>query len=286
MSDSYKVYASKEYVDSKIAESRVQPDWNQNDPSAADYVKNRTHYEAIETVTLVDNVSVAVSGNWSAQNAFQMNGLIAGEDCIVTVDGVEYALKIVDCSGVSGWEKWCFIGNLSFVDSAVANLEGSDTSAPFVIGWQPANNTTMLYHQTDGTHTVSIAVGRSVCHPLDPKFINSWDAVIEWAVDSDVATLPEDDAISDFKDSTGLYDKLMPIIQAGNKPKILLRGERNGNIAFFIEPFLVNTSDSDEDGENDRIYLYVFEDGMHGIKARYIIIAPSGITAVGTTTVI
>lgn len=43
MSNSYKVYASQEYVDSKIEESRVQPDWNQNDPTAADYVKNRTH---------------------------------------------------------------------------------------------------------------------------------------------------------------------------------------------------------------------------------------------------
>lgn len=43
MSNSYKVYASQEYVDSKIEESRVQSDWNQNDPASADFVKNRTH---------------------------------------------------------------------------------------------------------------------------------------------------------------------------------------------------------------------------------------------------
>lgn len=36
-----KIYASQEYVDSHI----VQSDFSQNDPAAADYVKNRTHYE-------------------------------------------------------------------------------------------------------------------------------------------------------------------------------------------------------------------------------------------------
>lgn len=123
---------------------------------------------------------------------------------------------------------------------------------------------------------------------IDEKMANAggWDAVIEWEVDGDVSKLPADDAISEFKDSAGLYDKLMPIIQAGDKPKILLRGERHGNTAVFIEPFLVNASDSDEDGANDRIYIYVFEEGMQGIKARYIIIAPSGITAVGTSPVV
>ncbi len=31
----------------------VQPDWNQNDETAADYVKNRTHYSKIARGTIV-----------------------------------------------------------------------------------------------------------------------------------------------------------------------------------------------------------------------------------------
>lgn len=30
--------------------STIQPDWNQNDPNAPDYVKNRTHYEELKTI--------------------------------------------------------------------------------------------------------------------------------------------------------------------------------------------------------------------------------------------
>lgn len=34
--------------------SSVQPDWNQNDPAAADYVKNRTHYSETASKTVFD----------------------------------------------------------------------------------------------------------------------------------------------------------------------------------------------------------------------------------------
>ena len=49
MSDSYKVYASKDYVENKIQESHVQPDWNQNDETQPDYVKNRPFYHFQDT---------------------------------------------------------------------------------------------------------------------------------------------------------------------------------------------------------------------------------------------
>jgi hypothetical protein len=42
MNNNVKVYASKNWVEEKILNSRS--DWNQNDESAPDYIKNRTHW--------------------------------------------------------------------------------------------------------------------------------------------------------------------------------------------------------------------------------------------------
>lgn len=49
MSEWYKVYASKKFVEEKIADIKFpeqkQADWNQNDETALDYIKNKTHYD-------------------------------------------------------------------------------------------------------------------------------------------------------------------------------------------------------------------------------------------------
>lgn len=49
MADSYKEYASKEYVQ-EVIDNVPQYDWNQNDPDGGGYIKNRTHYITSESL--------------------------------------------------------------------------------------------------------------------------------------------------------------------------------------------------------------------------------------------
>ena len=57
-----KKLATEEYVNEQLAgvEENVQPDWNQNDETAPDYVKNRTHYKDIGDVVLIPETSTTV----------------------------------------------------------------------------------------------------------------------------------------------------------------------------------------------------------------------------------
>lgn len=50
-----KKLATEEYVNNSLNNINNQPDWNQYDETQPDYVKNRTHWEKSEIVTLVDN---------------------------------------------------------------------------------------------------------------------------------------------------------------------------------------------------------------------------------------
>ena len=45
----------RNWVKGEIKKSKA--DWNQNDSSADNYVKNRTHWEETTTITLVDNLT-------------------------------------------------------------------------------------------------------------------------------------------------------------------------------------------------------------------------------------
>ena len=63
--------------------SDLQADWNQNDETAADYVKNRTHYEESAYVDYVLNMSDTEITGFSMPEV--------GETITVKINGVESA---------------------------------------------------------------------------------------------------------------------------------------------------------------------------------------------------
>lgn len=70
--------------------SRTQPDWNQHDETQPDYVKNRTHWEKTEIVTLLDN-QVLTYDYGSIEYFVSSNHeivLISGVTYDVTIDGI------------------------------------------------------------------------------------------------------------------------------------------------------------------------------------------------------
>ena len=109
----------------------VQPDWNQNDATAADYIKNRPFYSETENVTVENATNVQLKG---------FPAFAIGDTVTVNVDGVEHSLVAYDDEGC------VTIGDTT---SSLENGEGQ-------LGWQ-------IYAEQDGgvmfsateAHTVS-----------------------------------------------------------------------------------------------------------------------------------
>ena len=130
---------------------QVQPDWNQNDSTAADYVKNRTHYEES---TYVDYVL-----NMSGTGIVGLSMPEVGETMTVKINGVESTetVKEAESSIVGGSYK--YIGNID-LDSLVNGGTGwlASEFQGQVVGF--ANPDT------------AIAVKSIVVHKINDKFIN------------------------------------------------------------------------------------------------------------------
>ena len=144
-----------------------KPDWNQNDSTAADYVKNRPFYtgDPVETV-LVEETTVPLSdpgyGIYMAQSqvAFEIK---VGETYKVYWDGAAY-----ECPGA-------FLNEANFIGNLSIGGAGSDTGEPFLIG-QVASNFIIVYAKdTSDSHTFSISELVAEVVKIDKKYIPDLD---------------------------------------------------------------------------------------------------------------
>ncbi len=126
------------------------PDWNQNDATASDYIKNRPFYtgDSVQTV-LVEESTVSFT-NASANIYYGAISttieLAAGETYEVSWDGAVYECV---CKSFSGS---VVIGNLSIMGA------GADTGEPFVISPLADNHGTEIYTlDTSASHAISIS---------------------------------------------------------------------------------------------------------------------------------
>ena len=101
------------------------PDWNQNDETASDYVKNRPFYtgDPVETVLVEESVVTFTDEGGLYQGQFLTTfEATVGETYKVYWDGTVYECSCVDFNNILA------IGNLSIIGA------GSDTGEPFFIG--------------------------------------------------------------------------------------------------------------------------------------------------------
>ena len=150
----------------KAMPKQVQPDWNQNDDTAADYVKNRPFYtgDPVETV-LVEESTVTfedAGGIYMASfpKTFEATG---GETYKVSWDGTIYECTCVDYGG--GVQ--LVIGNLSIVG------EGSDTGEPFVMGIKNGEGIMIATADTSASHTISISGVAAPVVKIDKRYLPS-----------------------------------------------------------------------------------------------------------------
>lgn len=141
----------------------AQSDWNQNDSTAADYIKNRPFYTGApaETVLVEEStVSFSNNGNMYAATLGSTFSLTVGDIYKISWDGTVY-----ECTCVSSPENVKFIGNLSIMGDT------ADTGEPFIIG-DSDQGVSIGTLDTSPTHTISISQnspGEIV--KIDEKFI-------------------------------------------------------------------------------------------------------------------
>ena len=155
-------YDGSEALTMNIPE-QVQSDWNQNDSTAADYVKNRPFYTGnpVETV-LVEESTVS----FSAEGGLYMGQLkstfsaTVGETYKVYWDGTVYECACIDFSGNIA------IGNLSIAGA------GSDTGEPFLVVVSNGKRIKIATADTSASHTFSISSNQTSIVKIPAKYID------------------------------------------------------------------------------------------------------------------
>ena len=158
-----KTESGTEWIDPP--QSGAQPDWNQNDSTQPDYVKNRPFYTGnlVETVLVEEStVSFADMGNGSYGAQVQSTFVATvGEAYKVYWDGSAYECT---CAAVSE-SPLLFIGNLSIMGM------GSDTGEPFIIGVFNGEGIQIGTTDTSASHTISISGFVQEVVKIDEKYL-------------------------------------------------------------------------------------------------------------------
>ena len=152
----------------------VQSDWNQNDETAADYIKNRPFYtgDTVETVFVEESTITFAENNglYIAQFPSTFRATV-GDTYKVSWDGASY-----ECTCV-------LIKNLPAIGNPSIMSVGSDTGEPFLIGVDNGKRIAIVTADTSASHTVSISGFVQEIVKIDEKYLPD-----NLAIKSDVET--------------------------------------------------------------------------------------------------
>lgn len=145
-----------------LTKANMLPDWNQNDETAPDYVKNRLAWtdDPKETV-LIEEQTVPVGDDLNAQLECSCV-LEVGKTYTVNFNEAQYECVAYSCD-IDGLEEIVFIGDMRHMGLTGGNGE------PFVICHVAGN--TGLYVSETGDYTISISGETSKVHKIDEKYL-------------------------------------------------------------------------------------------------------------------
>ena len=144
---------------------QVQPDWNQNDETAADYVKNRPFY----TSDPVENIFVEESTVSFADVGYGYSGEIqstfvptVGETYKVTWDGIDYECTCIESNGIP------MLGDINIVFG-----EHDPADEPFLISARNGEKLWIVTVDSSASHTFSVVSSESVAQvvKINPKYL-------------------------------------------------------------------------------------------------------------------
>ena len=146
---------------SKISDKIAQPDWNQNDETAADYVKNRTHYIGVATKSsTIEMTQIGQSGFTTTVSSDIYNPLKKYYDkAKYYVDNNEYSYLLTETTDYS--TKYVFY----------TRTIGDNTDN---LGWIELRDNNVIYLYFEGypaSASIVVDVEIEEVHKLDEKFI-------------------------------------------------------------------------------------------------------------------
>lgn len=152
-------YETKEDAQTKYDTiTNAKADWNQNDESAIDYVKNRTHYSEVVNLHVLDETTYDVSSNKVVKLQEPLPNMIIGATYTVVCNGVEHTLEAQDYGGIGV----VLSGNPFLVLAINESM------------WTAYGCKAMIQITTEITSvTLSIDGVYEDIHKLDSKYINS-----------------------------------------------------------------------------------------------------------------
>lgn len=159
-----------EQIEAAIAEipeveipEQVQSDWNQNDSTAADYIKNRTHYSEqayvdIFSVNLLESELTEATAGYGKLYDIEFD-ITAGETYKVIYDSNEYFVPALANSS-----NGALLGELG-------GNKPDFTNYPFLIATVPSVGKSSVIFETKSDHTIAIQKLGERVTKLDKKFI-------------------------------------------------------------------------------------------------------------------
>lgn len=133
--------------------------WEQNDPTADDYIKNRPFYtDDSEKVIIVPNQQITFFDNREALLALpEIIEFVVGQSYEVKWDDVNYTCVAWDFNGIGA------IGNQNMIGGSI------DIGEPFIISISKAEGMGIAISSTTGTHTVEVTSAKIV--KIDKKYL-------------------------------------------------------------------------------------------------------------------
>jgi hypothetical protein len=180
---------------------QIQADMSQQDTSAPDYIRNKTHGVELVDIVVIDsqtlNQFTPVSGTLYKALYPDLNPLNLGDTYKIVWDGVLYELTVRRDTATST----NYIGNADYV----AMNSGGDI--PFAIVFAPTENYVIIDSDVSSvdTHIFSISYSVEVVHTIDPKYIDL--PIYKGAgIDSVVLNCVDNKAIGDHQHVQGKYN--------------------------------------------------------------------------------
>lgn len=141
-------------------------DWAQNDPTAKDYVKNRTHWVETQYEEKYANNDAPFTDSGYGSIRFDPDSvawdLVAGDNYSVVFDGIEYRCV---CNSASRYGRtWLWAGNAAL--GAPYNEFGSNSGEPFLI------TDSGILAKSAGNHAIQISRVDVDIHRLSAEFMD------------------------------------------------------------------------------------------------------------------
>lgn len=137
-----------------------QPDYNQNDSTAADYIKNRPFYDVGEVILFEQTFTTTLNDNsniWESDSTIQ---LTAGDTVKVIFNGIEYTQEVKSLQGIT------YVGNAGLLGAA--ELE---TGEPFFEKTTSEEGTTIVTREPQTNATIKII--KENIHYIDLKYLKN-----------------------------------------------------------------------------------------------------------------